>query len=162
RVEVNADKNRVARSVGNFRSHFQRHKIITFPGHDHAQSLRLQNRAELSSDIQSKIFFRPITTHLSFVMPAVPRIENDRLNLPHIWNTVWPPERLNGFGYVSARYQRFPTLFNHRKAQPTSSAINDGFPAAADELQRMVNCVCLYFGSRGDDFRGQAVKLGNV
>src|SRR5712671_4941630 len=95
-------------------------------------------------------------------MAAVPRIENNRLSLAHIWNTVWPHERLNSFGYVSARHERFSFLLDHGKAQPTSSAVNDGFPAAADELQRVISCVCLYFRSGGDDFCGQAVKLGNI
>jgi hypothetical protein len=40
--------------------------------------------------------------------------------------------------------------------------VNDGFPAAADELQRVISCVRLYFGSGRDDFCGQAVKLGNI
>ena len=159
---MNADENRVARRVGNFRSHFQRHKIIAFASHDHSQSFRLQNRAELSRDIQGKIFFRPVTAHLAFVVAAVPGVQNDRLNLAHVWDSVRPHERLNGFGYVSARHQRFSILFNHGKAQPTSSAIDDGFPAAADEFQRVISCVCLYFRSGRDDFCGQAVKLGNV
>jgi hypothetical protein len=89
-------------------------------------------------------------------------IQNDRLNLAHVWNTVWPHERLNSFGYVSTRHERFSFLLDHGKAQPTSSAVNDGFPAAADELQRVISCICLYFRSGGDDFCGQAVKLGNV
>jgi len=73
---------------------------------------------------------------------------------PHKW--------LNGFGHVSARHQIFSILFNYWKAQPTSSAVDDGFPATVDELQRVISCVCLYFRSGRDDFCGQAVKLGNV
>src|SRR5262249_43220367 len=92
----------------------------------------------------------------------MPRIENDRLNLAHIWDAVWPHQRLNGFGYVSARHQEFSILFNHGKTQPTSSAIDDGFPAAADELQGVISCFCLYFRSRGNDLCGQTVKRGNV
>ena len=56
---MNADENGIARRVGDLRSHFQRHKIIAFASHDHSESFRLQNRAELSDDIQSKIFFAP-------------------------------------------------------------------------------------------------------
>ena len=159
---MNADENRIARRVGNFRSHFQRHKIIAFASHDHPQSFRLQNRAELSRDIQGKIFFRPVTAHLPFVVPAVSGIENDRLNVAHIWNTVWPDERLNGFGYVSARHQRFSVLFDHGEAQPTSSALDDGFPAAADEFQRTISGLFLYFRPGRDDLCGQFVKLGNI
>jgi hypothetical protein len=95
-------------------------------------------------------------------MTTVPRIKNNRLNLPNIWNTVWPHKRLNGFGYVGARHQKFSILFNHGKAQPTSRAVDDGFPAAANKLQRMVSCVCLYFRSGGNDVCGQGVKLRNV
>ena len=71
-------------------------------------------------------------------------------------------ERLNCFGHVSARDQRFSVLFDHRKAQPTPRAVDHGFPAAADEFQRMIGCLRLYFRSGRDDFCGQVVKLGNV
>jgi hypothetical protein len=93
---------------------------------------------------------------------AVTGIQNDRLNLAHVWDSMRSHQRLNSFGYVSARHQRFSVVFNHGKTQPTSSTVNDGFPAAADELQRVISCVCLYFRSGGDDFCGQAVELGNV
>jgi hypothetical protein len=95
-------------------------------------------------------------------MATVPGIENDRLNLAHVWNTVWPDERLNGFGYVSPRHQRFSILFNHGEAQPTSSAVDDRFPAAADELQRTISGLFLYFRPQWDDLCGQFVKLGNI
>src|SRR3954453_5818716 len=51
-VEMNADKNGVEGGVGNLRSHFQRHEIIPFASHDHFESFRLQNRAELSHYIE--------------------------------------------------------------------------------------------------------------
>jgi len=95
-------------------------------------------------------------------MTTVPGIENDGLNLAHVRDSVRPQERLNGFGYVSPRHQRFSILFNHRKAQPTSSAIDDGFPAAADKFQRAICCLCLYFRPGRDDLCGQFVKLGNI
>ena len=72
---MNTDENRITRRIGNFCPHFQRHKIIAFARHDHAESFRLQNRAELSRDIQGKIFFCPITAHLPFVVTAVSGIE---------------------------------------------------------------------------------------
>src|SRR5204862_188397 len=58
--------------------------------------------------------------------------------------------------------EKFSILFSHGKTQPTSSTIDDGFPAAADKFQRVISCVCLYFRSGRDDFCGQSVKLGNV
>jgi hypothetical protein len=71
----------------------------------------------------------------------MPGIENDRLNLTHVSNSVRPHERLDGFGQVSARHQRFSILFNHGKAQPTPSAIDHGFTAAANEFQWMIGCL---------------------
>src|SRR3954470_20489875 len=47
-VEMNAHKNGVTRRVGNLRSDFQWHEVIAFASHDHFESFRLQNRAELS------------------------------------------------------------------------------------------------------------------
>ena len=73
-----------------------------------------------------------------------------------------PHKRLDGFGDVSARHQRFSILFNHGKTQPTSSAIDHGFTAAAHKLQRVIGCLCLYFRPGRDDFRRQAVKLRDV
>ena len=58
-IEVNADENRIARLIRDLCTHFQRHEIIAFAGHDDAQPFRLQNRAELSSDVECKIFFVP-------------------------------------------------------------------------------------------------------
>ena len=52
-----------------------------------------------------------------------------------------PHERLNGFGYVSARHQKFSVLLDHGKTQPTSRAVDHRFPAAADELQRVISCL---------------------
>jgi hypothetical protein len=89
-------------------------------------------------------------------------IQNDRLNLAHVWDSMRPHERLNGFGYVSARHQRFSIQFNHGKTQPTSSAINHGFTAAAHKLQRVIGCLCLYFRPGRDDFRRQSVKFRDV
>jgi hypothetical protein len=93
---------------------------------------------------------------------AMPGVQDDRLDIAQICDSVRPHKWLNGFGQVSARHQKFSILFNHGKAQPTSSTIDDGFPAAADEFQRVISCVCLYFLSGRHDFCGQAVKLGNV
>src|SRR4029077_20701419 len=53
-------------------------------------------------------------------------------------------------------------LFNHGEAQPTSGAIDDGFPAAADKFQRAISSLFLYFRPGRDDLRGQFVKFGNV
>src|SRR5205814_7024464 len=67
-----------------------------------------------------------------------------------------------GFGDVSSRHQRFSIQFNHGKTQPTSSAIDHGFTAAAHKLQRVIGCLCLYFRPGRNDFRRQTVKLRDV
>src|SRR4029077_20634293 len=53
-------------------------------------------------------------------------------------------------------------LFNHGEAQPTSGAIDDGFPAAADKFQRTISSLFLYFRPRRDDLCGQFVKFRNI
>src|SRR5205823_12995695 len=113
-------------------------------------------------DIQVEIVFCPITARMSFVMAAVAGLQHDRLNRAHVWDSMRPHERLDGFGYVSARHQRFSIQFNHGKPHPTSSAIDHGFTAAAHKLQRVIGCLCLYFRPGRDDFRRQAVKLRDV
>src|SRR5690348_11887979 len=118
---MDADEDRVARAVGDLCSHFQWDEIISLPSHDHVESFRLQDRSELSRHIQSKIFFRPVSAHLPLVMATVTRIENNGLNLTDIWNAMRSNERLEGFGHIRPRHQRFPIVFNHRKAQPAPS-----------------------------------------
>src|SRR5215472_1335129 len=159
---MNADENRIARAVGDLCAHFQRHKIIAFARHDHSHSFCLQNRAELSRYIQRKILFTSVTTHLAFVVATVSGVQYNRLDLAYIWNTMRPHERLNGFCYVSAGHQKLPVLLYYRKAQPTSSTIDHRLAATANEFERMICGLRLYFCSGRNDFRRQSVKFRNI
>ena len=37
-------------------------------------------------------------------------IQNDSLDLANVWNAVRAHQRLNGFGHISARHQKFSVL----------------------------------------------------
>ena len=119
-------------------------------------------RAELSSDVERKIFFVPITAHLSFVVPAMSRIQNDRLNPAHVRNAMGTHQRLDCFRHISARDQIFSVVLHHRKAQPTARAVDHCFPAAAHKFQRIFDSLETDFIARTSDAGGQSIKLRNI
>ena len=81
---MNADEDRIARGVGDFCAHFQRHKIIPLAGHDHAQPFRLQKRSEFARHVERKIFFVSVTADLPFIVAAMSGIQNDRLEATNV------------------------------------------------------------------------------
>ena len=109
---MNAHENGIAGGIGDLGAHVQRHEVIAFASHDHAQSFALQKPAQLPRHVQGKIFFTPITADCAFVMTSVSRIQDDSLNIANVRHAMRANQRLNGFGYIGTRHKKFSVLLD--------------------------------------------------
>ena len=95
-------------------------------------------------------------------MTAVSRIQNDRLNPANVHNPMRPHQRLDRFGDISSRHQKFPVLLDRWEAQPTSRAIDHRLAAAADKLKGIFDGLEPNLVPRTGDTRRQSVEARNV
>ena len=103
-----------------------------------------------------------MTAYLAFVGAAMSRVQDNRLDVADVWNAVWPHQRLDGFGHVRARHQKFSVLFDDGKTQPTAHAVDHGLTTAADKFQRILHRLELRFVTGGNDACRQTVKSRNI
>src|SRR4029453_13876946 len=95
---------------------FKGQKVTAFPSHDHAQTFRLQKRAQLPRHVQRKILFGAVTTERALVVAAVPRVQNYRSNFTCVGNAVRTHQRLDRLGHICARNQEFSIMLEQGEA----------------------------------------------
>src|SRR5437660_997656 len=122
-------------SVSDLRAHFQRDKDIALPGHDHAKTPCLKQRAKQPPQIQRVILFVTITANRTFIETAMTGIEHDRLHAAEIFDHVRPQLRLECFCQVDAGNKNLSLVDEHGKAQPIPHAIEQHLAAIDAKLQ---------------------------
>ena len=89
-------------------------------------------------------------------------IQNHRLNLACVQNAVWTKLRLDRFGDIRARDQKFSILLDQGEAQPTARAVDHDLAAAADKFERIHHGLEPDLRPRRRHFGGQPVKPRDI
>lgn len=159
---MDADENRVFRSIGNPRTQLEGDENITVAGHLYVQSPGFEQRLEIFGDIEREIFFVAIRTDGAFVVTAMPGINDDGSELAEIRDHLWTELGLNRFREINSGNEIMAVLFDHRETEPVANAIDHYLPAVALEFEGVLPVLEPDALLRRSGPGSKAVKSGDV
>src|SRR5437868_8300833 len=158
---MKTDEDGIASVIGNVGAEFQRHKDVALAGHDHAESVGLEQWPELPGDIEGIILFVAVRTDRAFIETAMPGVEHDRLHTRKILDHAWAQLRLERFRQIDAGDDDFPVMDQDGIAQPITHAVNEHLAAINHKLELVL--VVLEPHILAFDHRiGESVELRDV